>query len=155
MPNPYIKEVAVRYTRRRLKTPDSLIGAPLHSAREVAHLFRFLADEPRETLVVVHIDGRNTLTTWERISVGSSTTSIAHPKSVFQAALLKDACAVVLIHNHPSGKPDPSAEDDAITARMAACGHLMGIPLLDHVVVASDGYYSYRESNPDLLEAGS
>ena len=69
-----------------------------------------------------------------------------------QAAILVNAASIVLVHNHPSGDPSPSAEDSAITERVTACGQLLGIPLLDHVIVAERGYYSFQESEPRLLE---
>jgi DNA repair protein RadC len=70
-----------------------------------------------------------------------------HPREVFKAALLANASAVILGHNHPSGNVTPSPEDLAITKRIAGGGELMGIQLADHVIVSADGtYFSFKES---------
>lgn len=151
-PHTYIKEVAVRYTRRKLKTPDPLIGRPVTTASEVAHLFRHLGDEPRENLVVVHLDGRNRIARFQTVSVGTLTTSLAHPREIFTSAVITGSGSLILVHNHPSGDPSPSQEDDAITSRIACAGALLGIILLDHIVIGDGGrYFSYQERKPDLL----
>jgi DNA repair protein RadC len=80
------------------------------------------------------------------ISQGTLTASLVHPREVFRPALREAAAAVVLVHNHPSGDPTPSREDREITTRLAEAGDLLGIPVLDHVVVAERGYASLRES---------
>jgi len=68
-----------------------------------------------------------------------------HPREVFRPALREAAAAVVLVHNHPSGDPAPSQEDRHITTRLAEVGELLGIPVLDHVVIAERGWASLRE----------
>lgn len=80
------------------------------------------------------------------VSQGTLTASLVHPREVFRPALREAAAAVVLVHNHPSGDPTPSREDREITTRLAAAGELLGIPVLDHVVVAERGYASLREA---------
>jgi DNA invertase Pin-like site-specific DNA recombinase len=65
---------------------------------------------------------------------------------VFKAAILANAAAIIAIHNHPSGDPRPSAEDHTITGRLVAAGHLLGIPVLDHVVIGDEGYFSFRDA---------
>ncbi len=68
-----------------------------------------------------------------------------HPREVFRPALREAAAAVILVHNHPSGDPTPSREDREVTARLVRAGELLGIPVLDHVVVAEHGFASLRE----------
>lgn len=80
------------------------------------------------------------------MSVGSATAALVSPREIFLAALDKSAdsdCADATIH--PSGDPSPSAEDDAVTKRVAECGALLGIPLVDHIIIGDRMYYSYRE----------
>jgi DNA repair protein RadC len=71
-----------------------------------------------------------------------------HPREVFRGAIRSAAAAILLVHNHPSGDPSPSAEDHAVTRRLQAAGELLGIRVVDHVIVAEGGYYSFRESDP-------
>ena len=73
------------------------------------------------------------------VSIGTATMSLVHPREVFRPAIRCSASAVIVVHNHPSGDPEPSSEDLAVTRRLDAAGSLLGIALLDHVVVAERG----------------
>jgi len=99
----------------------------------------------RETFHVLLLDGKHALKRCEIVSVGSLTSSIVHPREVFRAAVREAAAAIVCAHNHPSGDPEPSAEDVDVTRRLASAGKLVGIPLLDHVVIGDGRYVSLRE----------
>ena len=77
-------------------------------------------------------------------SQGTLTASLVHPREVFRPALREGAAALVVAHNHPSGDPSPSAEDQEVTRRLVQAGALLGVPLLDHVVVAERGWTSLR-----------
>jgi DNA repair protein RadC len=78
------------------------------------------------------------------VSRGSLNASIVHPREVFRPAIISSAASIVLAHNHPSGDPEPSDEDISITRRLAQVGELLGIPVLDHVVIAKRGFVSLR-----------
>lgn len=71
--------------------------------------------------------------------------SLVHPREVFKGALLSSAASVILLHNHPSGDPDPSAEDREVTRKLVEAGRLLGVPVLDHVIVGVGAFYSFRE----------
>jgi len=79
------------------------------------------------------------------LSVGTLDASIVHPREVFREAVAGGAASIVLFHNHPSGDPEPSAEDTVLTERLMAAGVLMGITVLDHVILGDARYFSYRE----------
>ena len=79
------------------------------------------------------------------VSLGTLAASLVHPREVFKAAIIGNAAAIIVIHNHPSGDPTPSREDREITARLKSCGETLGIPVLDHIVVAAEGYRSFAE----------
>src|SRR5690606_306825 len=95
--------------------------------------------------VALLLDARHRLLRVERVSEGTLTSSVVHPREVFGPALREAAAAVVVAHNHPSGDPTPSAEDRDVTARLAEAGRLVGVRLLDHVVVGDPGFVSFRE----------
>jgi DNA repair protein RadC len=76
------------------------------------------------------------------VSRGSVDSTPVEPREVFKAAVLVNASAIVLVHNHPSGDPSPSAADLALTARIREAGELLGIELLDHVIIGHDGRYA-------------
>ena len=99
----------------------------------------------RETFLVLLLDGKHRLQQMERISEGTLNSSIVHPREVFRSAVRAGAGALIVAHNHPSGDPEPSPEDVAVTRRLVEAGELLGIPLLDHVVVADASYVSLRE----------
>ena len=97
----------------------------------------------REEFVVLLLNAKNQLLGFNVISVGSLTSSLVHPREVFKAAIVGNAAAIILIHNHPSGDPQPSAEDLSITTRLCQVGEVMGVRVLDHVVIGEGRYVSF------------
>ncbi len=94
--------------------------------------------------MVLLLNARHELQGRETVSIGSLNASIVHPREVFQPAILHSAASIVLVHNHPSGDPEPSEEDLSITKRLVQVGELVGIGVLDHVIVAERGVVSFR-----------
>ena len=99
---------------------------------------------PVETFGLLALDVRHRLKREAVVSVGCLTSSLVHPREVFQEAVVCRAAALVLFHNHPSGDPEPSEEDLSITKRLVQVGELIGIAVLDHVIIASRGIVSLR-----------
>ena len=132
---------------RRLAAGRLAPGASLRGPADVfRHFHPTLRDAPHERFLVLLLDGRHRLLRHELVSQGTLTASLVHPREVFRPALRESAAALLLVHNHPSGDPTPSAEDREVTARLVRAGELLGIPVLDHVVVAERGWTSLRES---------
>ena len=99
----------------------------------------------KEQFLVILLDAKNKVIGTEVISEGSMSSTVIHPRDVFQPALLQHASAVVVAHNHPSGDPQPSAEDRELTKVLVAAGKTMLIPVLDHVIIGDGSYYSFEE----------
>ena len=99
----------------------------------------------RERFVGLYLDARHRVLRRHTVSIGTLTASLVHPREVFGPALLVRAAALVVVHNHPSGDPEPSPEDCALTERLRDGARLLGVDLLDHVVVARGGFVSFRE----------
>lgn len=97
----------------------------------------------REEFLVLLLNAKNTLLGFHVVSVGSLTASIVHPREVFKIAILGNAAALILLHNHPSGDPTPSAEDLSITTRLRQVGEVVGIKVLDHIVIGENRYVSF------------
>jgi DNA repair protein RadC len=117
-------------------------GQPITALATVhQHFGPLLRDEKREIFYALLLDSKNRLIARTRISEGSLTAALVHPREAFRPAVCEAAAAVVFIHNHPSGDPRPSHEDRDITGRLVRAGRLLGIPVLDHVVVASRGIF--------------
>jgi len=127
---------------KSLKSQVRTISAPV----EVASVFEKLhANTDRESLVVLCLDTKHGVRAINTVSIGDLSSAIVSPREVFKPAILANSANIILIHNHPSGDPSPSREDIQITRRIAECGRLLDIELLDHVVVADSGYVSLKE----------
>jgi len=124
----------------------ALEAGPLSSAERVhAVMAPLIADAPTEEFWVLLVDVRHRLICMERISIGTQSSSLVHPREVFTVAVGKRAAALLVVHNHPSGDPAPSVEDRALTRRLEEAGKLLGIPVVDHVVIGGADYVSLRE----------
>ena len=106
---------------------------------------RVFLGQIKEILVVVLLDVRQRLITFEKVAVGTLTEVLSHPREVFFPAIKHQAHSLILMHNHPSGDPIPSAADLKLTRELLAAARLLHISLDDHIVVGSDSYFSLRE----------
>lgn len=131
----------------RESTLSQLNRPQIRTAAHAAEIFTaYLAGADREHLVVMLLNSKNRIIGINTVSVGHLNSSIAHPREVIKPAILTNAAAFVLGHNHPSSEVSPSAEDIEITKRIYAAGDLLGIKLLDHLIIAEDGrWYSFQE----------
>ena len=118
----------------------------LSSPRAVAeYLLPQFGNRPVEQFGVLLLDTKHRVLRTSVLSVGTLDASIVHPREVFREATSAGAAGLVLFHNHPSGDPLPSEDDCRLTERLVAAGVLMGIAVLDHVILADEKYYSFRE----------
>ena len=126
---------------------DSPSGVPFTSPQVAAsHARRLIGAKASEHFLAFYLDARNRPLCRHMVSIGTLSTSLVHPREVFKVALLANAHAVVLAHNHPSGKIDASAEDRAVIQRTKEAGELLGVPLLDFLIVSSGSeFFSARE----------
>ena len=127
-----VKEDGVKLTERpMLRTPAT--AAPV--------LAQFIGESDREQFVVALLTIRHRLIGVNTVSVGCLTSSLVHPREVFRPAILAPCAALLLAHNHPSGDPEPSAEDISLTRRLMSAGQLLGIEVLDHIVLGEAGRF--------------
>jgi DNA repair protein RadC len=122
--------------RPRLNTPRQL----------ASHLLPQHGSRPVEQFGIVLLDTKHRLLQIRLVSSGSLDSTVAHPREVFRDAIAGRAAAIVLFHNHPSGDPQPSADDVALTARLVEAGQVIGIDVLDHLILADQRYYSFAEA---------
>lgn len=119
------------------------------SVRSPRTVFELLRTRTRgleqETFWSLVLDGKQRLRRIVPISAGTLTASLVHPREVFRAAIREAGAALIVAHNHPSGDPEPSAEDLAVTERLRQAGEVLGIPLQDHVILGDEGFVSLRE----------
>lgn len=134
-------EIAKRMTRERLPERE-----PFDAPERVAGFFmEEMRAREMETTVVVYLDTRCRLIRYELLFVGSVSACVANPREILKKALQYDASCFILIHNHPSGDPTPSAADLSLTERMKTAGELIGIRMLDHIILGDCQYISLRE----------
>ena len=100
----------------------------------------------REHFFSLHLNSKNRFIREVLVSIGSLNMSVVHPREVFSPAVRDSAAALVFIHNHPSGDPGPSVEDSECTRRLVHSGRILGIPVLDHIIIGRDRYYSFSDA---------
>ncbi|MBY0489803.1 MAG: DNA repair protein RadC [Gemmatimonadaceae bacterium] len=132
---------------RRLAGEAREAGVPLRGPQDVAAVFApRLQELPVEEFHVAVLDAQHRLERDVLVTRGLLNSSLVHPREVFREAIAERAAAVILVHNHPSGDPAPSAEDRAVTAQLVAAGRLLDIPVHDHVIVGRGRYMSFAEA---------
>ncbi len=118
----------------------------VHTPEDVFKRFKCLfTNQVRERFVVLWLNSANRVTGFEVITEGILNSSIAHPREVFRGAIVATCASIIVAHNHPSGNPEPSQEDIAITRQIVGAGKVIGIPVHDHIIFAVDTYTSLAE----------
>lgn len=139
---PIVKVMLVR--DRTAKTKERPMADNPKSVAAIA--LQVIGDSDREHLLAIFTDAHGATIAINTVSIGTLTASLVHPREVFKAAILAQAAGIVLVHNHPSGRAEPSDDDKETTRRLRKAGELMGIPVVDHVILGHDGeYWSMRE----------
>ncbi|OFV71725.1 JAB domain-containing protein [Acetobacterium wieringae] len=126
-----VREGSILYQTRRISSPKDAVGIGQ----------QFLKDADREQVIVCCLDTKNQPLSISVVSMGILNSSLIHPREIFKTAILTNAASIMLFHNHPSGDPEPSNEDLSITQRIKEAGVLMGIELLDHIIIGTEGRY--------------
>ena len=104
-----------------------------------------ITDFNKENFYVLSFDTRNRFIGLDKVSQGTLTSSLVHPRETFESAIKKHAAQIMIAHNHPSGGTDPSEEDIKITKRLSEAGKIMGIELLDHIILTKQSFFSFKE----------
>lgn len=146
IPSPH-EQPAVKLIELELASTASPSGVLLSGpAESAALLHRLIGRSDREEFVALLVNVRHRVTHAHRVARGTLTSTCVHPREVFKAAILANAAAIVVGHNHPSGDPHESGEDARVATRLREAGTLLGIELLDALIVTPNGaYYSASE----------
>jgi DNA repair protein RadC len=137
---------AFELSRRILSQPKWLSNKKITSPQDVAEIFiPILRDDNKEKFIVVCLNSANKIIKHEIISVGNLNSSVVHPREIFKVAIDNSSASIILIHNHPSGNPEPSNEDIRITKKIVETGKIMDIPIFDHLIIAGETYTSLVE----------
>ena len=136
----FVREVTAKYIGPRRKSVT--IRGSQHAADFIRSL---LKDNAREHFIALYLDASNQIVSYSIASIGSANAAPVCPRVLFQGALLAGACSLIVGHNHPSGNTQASQEDRAVTKRLKEAGHLIAIPLIDHLIVTETEHYSFAE----------
>jgi DNA repair protein RadC len=132
---------------RRMAAESREDGAPVRSPRDVVGVYApRLEDLPVEEFHVAVLDAQHRLERDVTVTRGILNSSLVHPREVFREAIAERAAAIILVHNHPSGDPTPSADDRLVTEQLVAAGRLLDIPVHDHVIIGRGRYTSFAEA---------
>ncbi len=133
---------AVEFSRRFLFQEGILI----RTDQDVFNLVAEVANEKQEYFLTLTVDGANHLIEKRTVFIGTLNQSLVHPREIFADALNDRAAGIILVHNHPSGKHEPSKEDYDVTERLVKVGKIMGIEIMDHLIISKNGYYSFQRN---------
>jgi DNA repair protein RadC len=136
---------AAELVKRALKIGEETLPI-IQSTKDVIAQAVYLRDRTREHLMTIYLNARNEMI-WKKQStfIGTLNANLVHPREIFAEALKHNAASVILIHNHPSGDPEPSEADLEITKRIQEAGKIMGIDVLDPVIITKNKTFSFKE----------
>jgi DNA repair protein RadC len=133
-------ELANRTSRSKTKKQ------PIKSAKDVFEYFwPKLSSCSQERFQILLLDTKNKIIKEELVSLGLLDSSLVHSREIFKSAIKESAHSIIIVHNHPSGDPEPSPEDLVVTKRLEGAGELLGIKVLDHVIIGKNSYWSWKE----------
>src|SRR3989304_112688 len=135
---------AFELAKRALEVNDTNLPTIVTPKDVVAQLTDLLHNK-KEHFIALYLNARNQLVHKETISMGTLNANLVHPREVFEPALNHSAAQIIAAHNHPPGDPKPSDADLELTKRLAEAGKMMGIELLDHVIIATNNHFSFKE----------
>lgn len=138
-------KAAMELARRMSLEPGHRRTAIRHPGDVAKLMMDDLRDLDHEQFKLLMLDTKHRVIKMQTLSVGHLSGTLVHPRELFKAVIRRNSAAVILVHNHPSGDPEPSADDIDLTRRLVAGGKLLGIEVLDHVIIGDNTYVSLKE----------
>lgn len=140
-------KAALALSRRFLSSPNSEKIKISNSSEIFDYFYPKMINLKQEIFFIILLNTKNKIIKEIMVSKGSLSSSIVHPREAFKEAIKESAASVIFIHNHPSGDPTPSKDDELITSRLKEAGELIGIKVLDHIIIAGNKYYSFADES--------
>ena len=125
--------------RLQMVRDGSIKAHSITKAKDIIKAIKSFTHSDREFLIGLYLNSRNQVIAHHVISIGTANAALVHPREVFKLAILKNACSIIVAHNHPSGGIDPSDADLNMTKRLDAAGKILGIELIDHIIITPAG----------------
>lgn len=131
---------------RRRKDQETPEKAKVRGSKDLySAMIPHMLDLPTEEFWIIHLSRSNQIIKKERLSIGGVAGTVADQRVIFKSAIQNLSSSIVAVHNHPSGNLKPSHQDIQLTKRLAQCGRLLDIPLVDHIIFSNEGYYSFAD----------
>ncbi len=140
----YVAKIRLSVVRESTASEPITIGCP-EDVASLDFIKSELVSSDREKFICLHLNIKHMVISYEVVSIGSLNSSIVHPRELYKGAILANAAAVILCHNHPSNQCEPSSEDIAVTKRLADAGNIIGISVLDHLIFGDQKFFSLKE----------
>lgn len=132
--------------KRKNWEPENGKDAYIENPKDVVNIIsKELADKTKEHFKIIMLNSRNKVIGISDISIGTLNASLVHPREVFKEAIIHCSASLILVHNHPSGDPEPSDDDLIMTKRLVESGKLVGIEIIDHIIIGKNRYYSFKD----------
>jgi len=141
------KALAIAAALELGKRRSSHLGAHIRTPEDIVPYVKHYAMSPKEHFLVITLNGGHDIIKIHVASVGTVNRTIIHPREVFGDAIRENASAIILCHNHPSGRSSPSNEDIDTTKTLIEVSKIIGISILDHIIINCENYYSFMENN--------
>ena len=140
--------IRLRFERELMCSEPNAIQPKIKHGQDAADLMRRLIEQEEngntiEYFYAFYLNSQGVVSDVVKVSQGSLTASLVHPREVFRPALLTNSAAIIIAHNHPSGNPKPSENDNRLTRRLKKAGKLLGIEVIDHIITGDGEHYSY------------
>ena len=139
----YLKEIEIRYKRKAVDS--DIIGETAIGPEQIVSLFRDLQNETKEKFIIINLDGKSKIACFEVVAIGSVNSIMLRPMEVFRTSIIINAAAAIVVHNHPSGDPEPSPQDIEFTKKLLRLSKDLGLRLLDHIIIGFEGHYSFND----------
>ncbi len=124
----------------------AMAGRPLNRIKDILACLDHFRDKKQEYFVCLSLDSGRRLITRRIVTIGLLDSTLVHPREVFAGPIEDRAASVIIMHNHPSGDPEPSQQDIRTTQQLVSASILLGLPLRDHIIVAKEGHYSFKKA---------
>jgi len=135
----YVREIKLQYTTKKVRVDK------INNPKDIHKKFKWIADNTVECFYVLYLNNKNFILGFSEVHKGTTMECLVHPREIFRTAVHLGCSNIVVIHNHPSDQIKPSPQDFDTTNRIKEAGHIIGIPLLDHMVITSGEYFSFKE----------
>ncbi|HBY87308.1 MAG TPA: DNA repair protein RadC [Colwellia sp.] len=140
---PILREIKIRYAFKEVDC--EITGQALNKPQRIYEVFNFLKFEPKEKFIVVNLSNQNTIMNYEVVATGTVNSIQLRPAEVLRTAIIINAPAIVLVHNHPSGIVNPSKADITFTKVIIDAAKLLSIDVLDHIIIGESDFYSLKK----------